>query len=88
MLEAAVYDKAVVTGPFIEKFSESVSLKKAGGSFIVRNGSDLYDITTKEETIKNAGEIAGKFVRAHTGATQKMMNWLSIHQPNLLLTKA
>ena len=88
ILEAAVYGKAVVTGPFIEKFSESVSLKLAGGSFIVRNGSDLYDITTKEESYTKAGKTAANFVRTHTGATQKMMEWLVKHQPNLLLTKA
>jgi 3-deoxy-D-manno-octulosonic-acid transferase len=88
ILEAAVYGKAVVTGPFIEKFSESVSLKKAGGSFIVRNGSDLFDITTKEETCINAGKIAGRFVQMHRGATKKMIDWLVNHQPNLLLTKA
>lgn len=75
ILEAAVFGKAVVTGPHINKFSESVAIHQAGGSFIVRNGKDLNAITQNEAYMK-AGEIALEFVRRNTGATNKMMEWL------------
>ena len=83
ILEAAVYGKAVVTGPHIEKFSESVTLNKNGGSFIVREGKDLLMITNDSGLIEDAGNKAGRFVTAQLGATKKIMDWI---QANLLLT--
>jgi 3-deoxy-D-manno-octulosonic-acid transferase len=76
ILEAAVYGKAIVTGPHIEKFSESVALNKLGGSFMVKEGKDLYAITTNPEIYLNAGEKASSFVQSNLGATEKIMRWM------------
>ncbi len=85
ILEAAVYGKAVVTGPHIEKFSESVALNKIGGSFIVKDGRDLLMITNDSVLIEDSGNKAGRFVKAQLGATKKLMDWI---HANLLLTSA
>jgi 3-deoxy-D-manno-octulosonic-acid transferase len=82
ILEAAVYSKAVVTGPHIEKFSESVAMNESGGSFIVKEGQDLWKITNDANLIEEAGIKAGAFVSQHLGATKKIMDW--IEQSNLL----
>ena len=82
ILEAAVYGKAVVTGPHIEKFSESVAMNESGGSFIVKEGQDLWKITNDANLIEEAGIKAGAYVSQHLGATKKIMDW--IEQSNLL----
>jgi 3-deoxy-D-manno-octulosonic-acid transferase len=84
ILEAAVYEKAVITGPHIHKFSESVALHHAGGSFIVKNGKELLTISSDEDKWINAGQIASAFVKSHLGATEKIMSWI---QENRLLSK-
>ena len=83
ILEAAVYGKAAVTGPHIKKFSESVALNKSGGSFIVKDGKDLWQICNNAKSIEEAGRKAGAFVSQHLGSTKKIMDWI---QANLLLT--
>ncbi|MFN9710276.1 MAG: 3-deoxy-D-manno-octulosonic acid transferase [Bacteroidota bacterium] len=76
ILEAAVYGKAVVTGPYIYKFSESIALHQIKGSFTVQNGKDLSTITSQKELYTKAGEKAGAFVNMSLGATQKIMSWI------------
>ncbi len=83
ILEAAVFGKAVVTGPHIKKFSESVALNKAGGSFTVEDGEDLYNISSNEALIRKASTVSSIFVTSNLGATQKTIRWI---QANRLLT--
>jgi 3-deoxy-D-manno-octulosonic-acid transferase len=85
ILEAAVYGKAVITGPYIHKFSESKALHKAGGSFTVRSGKELWMISTDEKKWKKAGQVAASFVQSQLGATEKIIRWI---QENRLLSKA
>ena len=73
ILEAAVYGKAVVTGPHYEKFRESVELKEIGGSFTVNNADELNEFTGEEQTIKLAGEQSKKYVFENAGATEKVV---------------
>jgi 3-deoxy-D-manno-octulosonic-acid transferase len=85
ILEAAVYGKAVITGPCIHKFSESIALHKAGGSFTVINGKELWMISADETRWKKAGQVAASFVQSQLGATEKIIRWI---QENRLLSKA
>lgn len=84
ILEAAVYGKAVITGPYIQKFSESVALNSAGGSFIVNSGKELLTISSDEEKWQKAGHISTAFVQSHLGATEKIIGWI---QENRLLRR-
>jgi 3-deoxy-D-manno-octulosonic-acid transferase len=79
ILEAAVYGKAITTGPYIHKFSESVALNLAGGSFIVTNGKELFDVSSQELKWENAGRIASGYVQSNLGATNKIINWIEQH---------
>ncbi|MBU6158190.1 MAG: 3-deoxy-D-manno-octulosonic acid transferase [Bacteroidetes bacterium] len=85
ILEAAVYSKPVVTGPYIHKFSESVTLNQMGGSFVVTKGEELWQISRNQKRMEDAGKKAGEYVTMQLGATKKIMDWI---QANLLLTKA
>jgi len=83
ILEAAVYGKAIITGPYIHKFSESVALNNANGSFVVNSGKELLTISSNDNKWRNAGQIASAFVKSHLGATEKIMGWI---QENRLLS--
>jgi len=85
ILEAAVYGKAVATGPYFEKFRESVELKKLKGSFAVSSGKELVQITKNSETGIIAGNISRQYVLEKAGATGIICKWL---QENRLLTNA
>jgi 3-deoxy-D-manno-octulosonic-acid transferase len=85
ILEAAVYGKAVVTGPNFKKFLESVELKEIGGSFTVNNAEELNKLTSTEESIKLAGKKSREYVMDKVGATEKIVSFI---QEKRLLTKA
>ena len=84
ILEAAVYGKAVVTGPNHEKFRESVELKRIGGSFVVKNAEELNKLTSGKELILKAGERSKKYVFDNAGVTEKVVSEI---QEKRLLTK-
>lgn len=84
ILEAAVFEKAVVTGPVYQKFAESVALQSMGGSFTVRSAANLHALT-ETVSLEEAGKKAGSYVLHHAGATSCIAQWI---QENRLLTKA
>lgn len=84
ILEAAVYGKAVITGPNFQKFKESVDLKSYGGSFTVSH-ADAFAQTIKEINFETSGKIAAAYVQQQSGATQAIMNYI---QEKRLLTNA
>jgi 3-deoxy-D-manno-octulosonic-acid transferase len=82
ILEAAVYGKAVFTGPVFEKFSESIELKKLGASFTVHNPAELEQLIQKTD-LENAGRIAAEYVYRKSGAKKFITEWI---QEKRLLT--
>lgn len=91
VLEAAVYDKPVLFGPFYHKYGEAVGLVQSGGGIWFRDdakdGRMLRELTdalliNKEEYAARA-DAAGKFVESHTGATERIFRYL---QEKRLLT--
>ncbi len=87
ILEAAVYGKPVVFGPVYDKYIEADGLLDCGGAFSGEDALELEKIfaTLLEDEIqyKTAAEASEKFVQDHTGATQKIMEYI---QANRLLT--
>ncbi|MEO7394872.1 MAG: 3-deoxy-D-manno-octulosonic acid transferase, partial [Chitinophagaceae bacterium] len=91
VLEAAVYNKVVVFGPYYKKYSEAVDLVKTGGGISFdddkNDGAELKIVI--EMLLKNQKEFivrstsAGDFVTSHKGATQKILQFI---QENRLLT--
>jgi 3-deoxy-D-manno-octulosonic-acid transferase len=81
ILEAAVYGIPVVFGPAYHKFKEAKSIIAVGGGFSV---SDERTWTARMDkwiddrsSLQAAGQAAGEFVRSHTGATEKILQFLT-----------
>ncbi|MGO4289058.1 3-deoxy-D-manno-octulosonic acid transferase [Chitinophaga sp. RAB17] len=88
ILEPAVYSKPVLIGPEFEKYFEAVELVAAGGAVVVKHSRDLQAavelwLRDKGAYAKTAA-IAGDYVVANTGATQKVLRYI---QENRFLSK-
>ncbi len=83
VLEAAVFGKAVITGPVIEKFREAVELKKNGGLFTIETQTTLKETIRSIDKIES-GKVAAAYVLENGGATDVILKWL---QENRLFTK-
>lgn len=74
--EAAVYGIPVAFGPKFGKFAEAHDLIALGGGFCVSNEQELVDLMNKmlsnTDARSNAGNIAGKYISTHTGATTRI----------------
>jgi 3-deoxy-D-manno-octulosonic-acid transferase len=73
ILEPACWNIPVIFGPNYEKFREAVELIEAGGAKSFENYDDFKAIIdewlTDEEAYSLSADIAGKYVRDNTGAT-------------------
>jgi 3-deoxy-D-manno-octulosonic-acid transferase len=79
ILEAAVYGMPVVFGPRYEKFKEARELITLGGAFSIGDISSLTQqlTTLQAKGVRNAaGKITGEYVRANTGATARITNYI------------
>lgn len=91
VLEAAVYGKIVLFGPYYRKYTEAIGLVESGGgiSFTdeAKNGEPLRDIleslASDEPAYSNRSEAAGLFVQSHLGATDRILHYF---QEKRLLT--
>ena len=91
VLEAAVYFKPVIFGPYFHKYYEAVELVKAGGGLPLsgaeKNGQMLTEILegllANKEEYEFCSRAAGNYVRANRGATEKVLAWI---QEKRLLT--
>lgn len=83
-LEAAVYNKAVVTGPNIRKYREAVEMKETGGLFTIKSSTEL-EILFNRIDFAEAGKKAGSYVQKNAGATVAIMNYI---QEKRLFTNA
>ncbi len=90
ILEAAVYGKPVVFGPVYDKFAEAVELLEKGGAFSVENAIDLERTFNRllhnYAEYNHACEASRKYVHAHSGAKQMIMDYITTH--NLLPARA
>ena len=91
VLEAAVYGKPVLFGPYYHKYAEAVELVKAGGGLPFtdekRNGEMLTELISalliNQEEYNYRCENSRKFVQSNKGATEKITHYI---QENRLLT--
>jgi 3-deoxy-D-manno-octulosonic-acid transferase len=90
VLEAAVYDKIVLYGPYYHKYTEAVGLVQSGGglSFVdekkdgVMPGQLITALLHDKDEYNYRSKAAGEFVRQHKGATDKII--LFIQEKRLL----
>jgi 3-deoxy-D-manno-octulosonic-acid transferase len=88
VLEAAVFGKPVIIGPYYEKYSEAVELVKSKGAIVIKNETELTNCINN--LLKNAhscyqisGKAAGNYIKENGGATQKIIQFI---QEKRLLT--
>lgn len=78
--EAAVYNIPVIFGPNYHKFMEAEDLIDKGGAFSINDEETLKalvdELLGNEEKRRRAGEIAGGYIREHTGATERIIGYL------------
>jgi len=77
-LEAAVYGIPVVFGPNYQKFREARELIGVGGAFTISNYSILEAQFDRLLNDKQAGKIAGEYVKQNTGATKHIIKYLKV----------
>ncbi len=77
VLEAAVWDKPVIFGPNNKHFQEAQWLLGACGGFEIHGAADFAAIIDRMDSdpqfVAEHGKAAGNVVKAHTGATEKIM---------------
>ncbi len=76
--EAAVYGMPVVFGPKYQKFKEAKDLLRLGGARSVTDAASctavLDGFLRDRESLKNAGHIAGSYIKDNIGATEVIYN--------------
>ena len=88
VLEAAVYGKPVLFGPFYKKYTEAVDLVKSGGAFVVENQTELTNaidnfVKNADSCYDKASEASKKYVWKNKGAAEKITQFI---QEKRLLT--
>ncbi|MFT3681751.1 MAG: glycosyltransferase N-terminal domain-containing protein [Ferruginibacter sp.] len=87
VLEAAVYGKPVIYGPYHEKFAEAVELVETGAGICINNALELEKVMSElwhnETLLKAKSDAAKQYVYSNAGATGKIMDHI---QANRLLT--
>ncbi|MBI5372202.1 MAG: 3-deoxy-D-manno-octulosonic acid transferase [Sphingobacteriales bacterium] len=91
VLEAAVYNKLVLFGPYYQKYSEAVGLVKSGGGVSFTDDKMdgrilrllLETLSDDEKEYQYRSNAAGTFVQSHRGATGKIIQFI---QEKRLLT--
>jgi 3-deoxy-D-manno-octulosonic-acid transferase len=81
ILEPACWGIPVIFGPRYKKFREAVELKSSGGakSFVTYEDFEqiMSDWLTGSELYNNSAQVAGDYVRQHTGATDIIIKEIS-----------
>ena len=87
VLEAAVYGKPVLFGPFYKKYTEAVELIKSGGGICITNADECTTTIKMLVQNKEEYELCAKrsldFVWRNKGATEKIIQFI---QEKRLLT--
>lgn len=78
--EAAVWNIPVIFGPNNHKFKEAHELKACGGGIEIRDEESfkavMDNFINNPSELKKAADVAGEYVKAHSGATEKLLQLL------------
>jgi 3-deoxy-D-manno-octulosonic-acid transferase len=82
VLEAAVWDIPVIFGPNNKHFQEAQGLMKANGGFEITDYESFCEFMSKFENgddfLESSGKSAGKFVMSLSGASNKVISYISL----------
>jgi 3-deoxy-D-manno-octulosonic-acid transferase len=86
VLEAAVYGKPVIIGPFYKKYIEAVGLVNNGGAIVINNEKELAgsinDLLKNADSYDKTSAASKNYVWRNKGATEKIIQF--IHEKRLL----
>ena len=81
LLEAAVWNIPVIFGPNNERFQEAQDLKRVQGGHEISSADDFSAVMEKlsdDAALKESGEKAGAYVESLAGATEKVLQAVSL----------
>jgi 3-deoxy-D-manno-octulosonic-acid transferase len=80
VLEAAVYSKPVLFGPYYHKYTEATGLVRSGGGIAFTGEAMLKELVSvllsNDEEYDQRSRAAGDFVQSHKGATDKIIQFI------------
>jgi len=80
ILEAVVYSKPVLFGPVFQKFKEARDLIEKKSAFSITTGDELQQkiewLLTHPDSLEESSKVAGEYVAAGTGATQRVLDYI------------
>lgn len=83
ILEPATFGVPIVIGKNYDEFPEAIRLQNLAGLFSVNNAAECNEILNKlinDANFRNkTGMICGHFVNKNTGATHKIVNYITTH---------
>ena len=83
LLEPAVFNLPIVIGPNYAHFAEAIDLVQTQAALVVEDTQQLRSVMNRlleePEFATQTGQLAGKYVQASKGATEKVMHYLSNH---------
>ncbi len=81
VLEPATFGVPIIIGKNYEHFPEAIRLSNLAGLFSIKNDVECNEIleklVTNEDFRNKTGMISGHFINKNTGATHKIMNYIS-----------
>lgn len=81
ILEPATFGVPIIIGNNFDGFPEAKQLRDLGGLFVVHNSTETSNILSKLAENPSfrfeSGAIAGNYIRENTGATEKIMEYIS-----------
>ena len=84
ILEPATFGVPIVIGKNYDEFPEAIHLRSLAGLFSITNATECSEILKKLVENDNfrdkTGMISGHFVNSNTGATEKVMTYISTHR--------
>jgi len=88
VLEPATFGVPIVIGKNFERFPEAKQLQELGGLFSVGTADELTAIFEKlvadKKFLEKTGMIAADFISSHTGATPRIINYISKIVPSIV----
>lgn len=82
LLEAAVWSVPVFFGPNNQRFQEAAGLKACGGGLEIKDYDDferqMQQLETDQQMWSQCAEAAGDYVKSRSGATQKVLQAVSL----------
>ena len=83
ILEAAAFSKPILFGPNHQRFREAHDLIRSGGAVSISSAEELISavqkLTGDPGLYKRAADASGRYVKTHTGATDRIIDSVQSH---------